>query len=83
MCCSVRDRNALAKFLEQFIAKELRKWVKTFPGESFEQLCRLKGAELPPDMKLSGSYGKIINDLVFDRIKASPCAGATACSGPT
>ena len=38
-----RARDALAKILERFIAKELRPWVKTFPAEFYEHLFRLRG----------------------------------------
>jgi hypothetical protein len=65
---AIRDQDALAKFLEQYIAKELRKWVRTFPREFFQQLCRLKGIQFPDDMRLPPYFGKIINDLVYDRL---------------
>jgi len=32
-----RARDALAKIWEEFVAKELRKWVKTFPGEFYRE----------------------------------------------
>lgn len=38
-----RARDALAKILERFIAKELRPWVKTFQPEFYEQMFRLRG----------------------------------------
>ena len=37
-----RARDALAKILEAFVAKELRRWVKTFPVDYFKELCRLR-----------------------------------------
>jgi hypothetical protein len=63
-----RDQQALAKFLEAYIAKEYRKWVRTFPREFFERLCYLKGIDFPSDMRLPPYFGKIINDLVYDRL---------------
>jgi hypothetical protein len=63
-----RDQQELAKFLEHWVKKELRKWVRTFPREFFQQLCRLKGTPFPEDMRLPQYFGKIINDLVYDRL---------------
>jgi hypothetical protein len=34
----LRARDALSKFLEAFVAKELRKWVRTFPIEYYKEL---------------------------------------------
>ncbi len=39
----VRAKDALAKILEAFIAKELRKWVSTFPLDYYKELFRLRG----------------------------------------
>lgn len=33
----LRARDALAKILEAFVAKEIRKWVKTFPVEFYKE----------------------------------------------
>ena len=46
-----RERDALAKILEAFVAKELRKWVKTFDPAYYEGLCRLWGSSLPTSKK--------------------------------
>ncbi len=43
-----RERDALAKILEAFVSKELRKWVRTFPPEYYEGLCRLWKIPYPP-----------------------------------
>lgn len=43
-----RDRNELQKILEQYIAKELLPWVKTFPDEYYEELFRLRGWQYNP-----------------------------------
>lgn len=40
---ATRPRDALERFLEKFISKELVKWEKTFPDEFYEQLYKLKG----------------------------------------
>jgi hypothetical protein len=63
-----RDRRALAIILEKFIAKELRRWVKTFPLEYYKQLCRLKGVPFSADMKLPQFFGHLTNDIVYRRL---------------
>lgn len=37
-----RAKDALAKILEQFIAKELQPWTRTFPIDFYEEIFRLK-----------------------------------------
>jgi P63C domain len=67
-----RAKNALSKILEAFIAKELRKWVSTFPVDYYKELFRLRGwrfPDLPADQrKRPVLVGKITNDVVYDRI---------------
>lgn len=64
-----RDQDALAKYLAKYIQDELKKWVSTFPKEFFEQIHRLKGlGPLPANMRLPMYFGKIVNDLVYDRL---------------
>lgn len=66
---AVRGRDALAKILESFVQKELRKWVRTFPPEYYEQLCRLRGVAYPPPaMKLPQYFGTLTNNIVYDRL---------------
>ena len=67
-----RDRRALAKILEAFVAKELRKWVSTFPADYYKELFRLrrwKFPTLPQDQqKRPVMVGKITNDIVYARL---------------
>jgi hypothetical protein len=67
-----RDRRALAKILEAFVAKELRKWVSTFPADFYKELFRLRGwtfPTLPKDQqKRPVMVGKITNDIVYARL---------------
>lgn len=66
-----RDRrfDALAEILEQFIAKELRPWIHTFPDEFYEQLYRLRGLEFPRDnVKRPSYFGHLTNDIVYKRL---------------
>jgi P63C domain len=63
-----RARDALAKILEQFVAKELRRWVKTFPLDYFKELCRLREVTFSPAMKLPRYFGCLTNDIVYSRL---------------
>lgn len=66
-----RDRanDALARILEQFIAKELRPWVKTFPNEFYAQLFRLRGLNFPRDSVSRPKYfGHLTNDIIYKRL---------------
>jgi P63C domain len=67
-----RARDALAKILEDFVAKELRKWVSTFPPEYYKELFRLRNwrfPDIPRDQqKRPVMAGKITNDIVYARL---------------
>jgi hypothetical protein len=65
-----RPRLALAKILEQFVAKEYRKWTRTFPLEYTRELCRLRNVPFPtePPYRLPQYFGHLTNDLVYDRL---------------
>jgi hypothetical protein len=64
-----RARDALAKILEAFVAKELQPWVKTFPGEYYEQLFRLRGLDYPnATVQRPQYFGVLTNDIIYKRI---------------
>ena len=65
-----RPKLALAKILEQWVAKEYRKWTRTFPLEYTRELCRLRGVPFPdkPPYRLPQYFGHLTNDLVYDRL---------------
>ncbi|MCD0492313.1 P63C domain-containing protein [Chromobacterium violaceum] len=66
-----REKDALAKILEAFVAKELQPWLKTFPDEYYKHIFRLYGLQYPPAGKSSwrpGFIGKLTNDVVYARI---------------
>lgn len=64
-----RARDALAKILESFIAKELQQWVQTFPGDYYRELFRLRGLEFPTDTVRRPQYfGLLTNDIVYKRL---------------
>ncbi len=63
-----RARKALEEILERFISAELRKWVKTFPDEFYEQIYRLKGWKFGDINKRPVIFSRITNDLVYERL---------------
>jgi len=67
-----RARDALAKILEEFVAKELRKWVSTFPADYYRELFRLRGWQFPTlpqdQQKRPALVGKLTNDIVYARL---------------
>lgn len=66
----VRAKDALAKILEQYIAKELQKWVKTFPNEYYKELFKLRGWPYnESSTKRAPIIGKITNDLIYNRLE--------------
>lgn len=67
-----REKDALAKILEAFVAKELQPYLRTFPSEYYEHLFRIYGYEYPPNEKRPqwrpAFFGKITNNVVYERI---------------
>lgn len=63
-----RARDGLAKILEAFVAKELRKWVKTFPADFYQELFRLRGLPYNGSVKKPQYIGHLTNDLVYSRL---------------
>lgn len=72
----IRARNALAKILETFLAKELQPWTMTFPLEFYRQIFRLHkwpwhylGTDAKPKKpRTPGVVAHYTNDLVYDRL---------------
>ena len=64
----IRQRDALERLLEEFLSEELRRWVKTFPGAYFRELCRLRDVKFRPDMRLPPYFGHLTNDIVYKRL---------------
>lgn len=64
-----RARDALARILEEFIAKELQPWIQTFPDEFYEQIFRLRGLDYPRDtVKRPQYFGHLTNDIIYKRL---------------
>jgi len=64
-----RAKDALAKILEAFIAKELQPWVQTFPTDYYRELFRLRGLPFPTSsVKRPQYFGVLTNDIVYKRL---------------
>ena len=64
-----RARDALARILEQFIAKELQPYVPTFPLEFYEQIFRLRGVDYPNgNVRRPQYFGILTNDIIYKRL---------------
>ena len=65
----VRARDVLALILEQFIAKELQAWVRTFPDDYYKEMFRLRGLQYPEDnVKRPQYFGTLTNEVVYARL---------------
>lgn len=63
-----RARDALAVILEAFVAKEIQKWVRTFPADFYKELFRLRNLTYTGASKRPGYIGHLTNDLVYSRL---------------
>lgn len=64
-----RERSALAKILEAYIAKELQPWTRTFPFEFYQQIFRLKGWVFDPaTMQGPRALANYTDDVVYKRL---------------
>jgi hypothetical protein len=63
-----RQRDALARILEKFVAKELRPWVRTFPSEFYKQIFRLNGWPYEENCGRPGIVGHWTNNIVYRRL---------------
>ena len=64
-----RAKDALERILQDFIAKELRPWVHTFPSEFYAQLFHLRGLQYPRDsVKRPQYFGHLTNNIIYDRL---------------
>lgn len=65
----VRDKLALQRILEAYIAKELAAWAKRFPDDFYKELFRLRGWQYNGmSVKRPAYVGKLTNDLVYERL---------------
>jgi len=65
----VRPKDALQRYLEMILRKELAAWAKKFPDEFYENIYKLKGWPWPGMKKNRYSIvAHYTRDLVYDRI---------------
>lgn len=64
-------KDALRKFLDTFIKTEASRWVKTFPDSFFEDIYKLRGWNWTNIAQRPGVVGKMINDIVYERLGPS------------
>jgi hypothetical protein len=63
-----RPRDALAKILEKFVAKELRPWIRTFEPAFYREIFRLNGWEYSENGGSPGVVGHWTNNIVYKRL---------------
>jgi hypothetical protein len=64
-----RAKDALAKILERFIAKELQPWARTFPLEFYERICELNGWDFNAEtMQGPRRLAQCTNDIIYQRL---------------
>lgn len=64
-----RAKDALAKILEAFVAKEIQGWVPTFPSEFYEQMFRLRGIDFPTtSVRRPQYFGILTNEVIYKRL---------------
>jgi hypothetical protein len=65
---SDRNRDALAKILTAFIAKELQPYAPTFRADFYQNLLRLRKMTFNGSLQHPRYIGKLTNDLVYRRL---------------
>lgn len=64
-----RKKDALARILDAFIAKELQPWLRTFPSDFYQEMFRLRGLDYDPgNVKRPQYFGVLTNDIVYKRL---------------
>lgn len=66
-----RAKDALAKILEAFVAKELQPYLRTFPSDYYEQIFRLYNLPYPPLGNKAwrpAFIGSLTNEVVYSRL---------------
>jgi hypothetical protein len=64
----VRPRDALARIIEKFVAKQLRPWVRTFPTEFYREIYRLNQWEYSENCGTPQVVGHWTNNIVYKRL---------------
>jgi transcriptional regulator with XRE-family HTH domain len=63
-----RAKDELQRFLSEFINQEASRWIKTFDDTFFEDIYKMRNWTWEKTVKKPSFVGKIINDIVYERI---------------
>jgi hypothetical protein len=63
-----RARDALARILERFVAKEIRPWVRTFPADFYKEIFRLNDWSYQENAGRPPVLGHWTNNIVYKRL---------------
>lgn len=63
-----RARDALAKIIERFVAKDLQPYVRTFPPDFYKQIFRLYGWNYSENCGRPAVLGHITTNLIYKRL---------------
>ena len=61
-------KDTLQKYLQSFISQEAENWIKMFDDQFFEDIYKMRNWTWEKTTKRPGFVGKIINDVVYERI---------------
>jgi len=64
----LRTKNALEKILEEFVEKELRPYIKTFPNDFYKEMFRLRNLPYTDSVARPQYFGTLTNDVVYKRL---------------
>ena len=65
----IRPRDALAKIIEAFVAKEMRPYVAKFPPDLYKEMFRLRGLKFPEGtVKKPQYFGYLTTDIIYKRL---------------
>lgn len=63
-----RDKDELQRLLEKYVSEEFRPYTSRFPTEFYAQIFRLRGITTADVRKRPAYFGKLTNDIVYDRM---------------
>jgi hypothetical protein len=63
-----RDRDELQKLLGTYIREEFRPWQSMFPTQFYVEMFRLRSITTDDVRKRPAYFGKLTNDIVYDRM---------------
>jgi hypothetical protein len=64
-----KKANDMAAIIEAYVAKDMRPYVRRFPPEFYEQICRLRNVPYDPEsVKRPAYFGHLTNNVVYRRL---------------